>query len=70
MMTEIPFHEIPLAYQIWRPKFREMSLQEIEAAINFPDQWRGCTALFCRNTATVYLVKAVEQVEVSQTSIF
>lgn len=61
MFTEIKFHQIPHgAMTLYNPAFREAALIDIELAIDFANEWQpfGYTGvLFCRNTASVYVVR-------------
>ena len=61
MFTEIKFHEIPRGTMtLYNPAFRTATLTDIELVIDFANEWQpfGYTkALFCRNTASVYVVR-------------
>lgn len=61
-LQEITFNEIPIfeCSQSWNPKFRTMTLEEIDRSINPEMNWFEfgyAYAGFCRDLATVYFIR-------------
>lgn len=61
MIKEIKWTEAPIkSVQIYRPWFRNMTLEEIEKEIKFDEKYKPYGykhAFFARNTATVHITE-------------